>query len=330
MPANAAWSADDIPDLSGTTAVVTGANSGLGFETTLGLVSKGAKVILACRSRDKAEAAIAELRARLVPTHDASLLEFRALDLASLESIRAFAEGLLEDCPRLDLLINNAGVMALPRRTTADGFEMQLGTNHLGHFALTGRLMPALIAASAARSQDPPGSVRVVSVASVAHKFGKIRFDDLQRERRYDKWMAYCQSKLANLLFMFELQRKLEAASDEAARRMLAAAGHPGYSDTNLQYAGPRMAKASVSERMMHIGNTRFAQTAAQGALPTLYAATHPEVRGGDYIGPSGAFELKGPPVKVAAKPRAHDPAVAKRLWEVSAELTGVDFAALN
>ena len=307
------WTAQDLPDLTDKLAVVTGANSGLGLETSRELARRGATVVLACRSRDKAEAAIAELVAAGIAEQR---LEFAALDLASLDSIASFAAQLLESRPRLDLLINNAGVMALPHRKTADGFEMQFGTNHLGHFALTGRLLPALLAAEGSR---------VVNVSSIAHKFGKIDFNDLQGERRYQKWRAYGQSKLANLLFTFELQRRLAAA----AASTIATAAHPGYSATNLQTAGARMTGSSFGERLNTTANRLFAQDAAMGALPTLYAAAAPEVRGGDYIGPDGLFETRGYPVKVEARPAAHDLQVAERLWAESVALTGVDYGAL-
>ncbi|NVB40790.1 SDR family oxidoreductase [Pseudenhygromyxa sp. WMMC2535] len=309
------WTADDIPDLQGKLAVVTGANSGLGLETTRALVGHGAKVVMACRSQAKADAAMAELKEDLGEAI-AERLEFRALDLASLESVRSFAADLLAAHPRLDLLINNAGVMALPRRETADGFEMQFGTNHLGHFALTGLMIGALLAT--------PGS-RVVTVSSLAHRMGKIRFDDLQRTRRYEKWTAYGQSKLANLLFCFELQRRLDAAGAET----ISVAAHPGYSSTNLQLAGPRMRSASLAEKVMNVGNKVIAQDAAMGALPSLRAATGVDVLGGDFFGPGGFMEVTGYPVKVQASARAYDREVGARLWEVSRELTGVAFSGL-
>lgn len=303
------WTAEDIPSLTGKIAVVTGANSGLGLETTRALARKGATVVLACRSADKAEAAIAELEGDGI---DREQLAFVPLDLASLDSIRQFSEAVAERHDHLDLLINNAGVMALPYRRTSDGFEMQFGTNHLGHFALTGRLLPLLDAAE---------SARVVSVASLAHKMGKIRFQDLQWEQRYHKWLAYGQSKLANLLFAFELQRKLEAA-DKTVRSV---AAHPGYSSTNLIPD-----EDSLRSRIM-IGATRkVAQSAAMGALPQLYAATADDVQGFDYYGPDGRFEMVGYPTRVNAMPKAHDRQVADRLWRVSSELVGVDYANLS
>ncbi len=303
------WTVDDIPDLRGKLAVVTGANSGLGLATARALARKGAKVVLACRSQDKAEQAIASLMADLERL-DEDQLEFRSLDLADLDSVRSFAEGIANTHGKLDLLINNAGVMALPYRKTAQGFEMQLGTNHLGHFALTGRLLPLLLAAPAAR---------VVTVSSHMHRVGKIRFDDLHFERGYRKLAAYGQSKLANLLFTYELQRRLE----RARARVIAVAAHPGYSATDLLQRGPRA-------RFFSLGNRLMAQGAEQGALPSLHAATAPEVQGGEYYGPGGLMELKGHPIKVRSNRRSHDRAVAERLWSVSIELTGVDFDALG
>lgn len=308
------WTADDIPSLDGRLAVVTGANSGLGLETTRGLAGHGAKVILACRNAEKAERAMAELRGEGIP---ADRLEFRALDLAKLDSIREFAEGVCALGRPLDLLINNAGIMAPPYRQTADGFEMQFGTNHLGHFALTGRLLEPLLASE--------HTARVVTVSSMAHRVGRIHFSDLQWQRRYNKWKAYGQSKLANLMFTFELQRRFEAADADA----LAAASHPGYSATNLQLVGPRMAGAKLMERTSRWANNIVAQSAAMGALPSLYAATAEDVRGGDYIGPDGLLEIRGYPTKVQAIQPAYDRKVHERLWQVSVELTGVDFAAL-
>jgi NAD(P)-dependent dehydrogenase (short-subunit alcohol dehydrogenase family) len=307
-----AWTAADIPDLSGKLAIVTGANSGLGLETTRALARRGAKVIMACRTPSKAEAALTELVADGIAR---DRLELRTLDLSSLASIREFAEGIHADHPALDLLINNAGVMALPYAKTADGFEMQIGTNHLGHFALTGLLVDRLIAT--------PGA-RVVTVSSLMHKRGKMRFDDLFWERGYRSWPAYGQSKLANLLFGVELQRRLEAG-DFA---VLSVISHPGYAATNLQTVGPKLRGSSMLERFYEIGNN-FAQDAASGALPSLYAATAAEVRGGEYFGPSGAMELRGPPKRVKAMPKAYDRAAARRLWSMSVELTGVDFEPL-
>jgi NAD(P)-dependent dehydrogenase (short-subunit alcohol dehydrogenase family) len=303
------WSASDVPDQRGRTAIVSGANSGIGLEAAAALAARGAHVILACRDAAKAKDARDEIERR----HGAVSVEIRALDLASLASVRAFADGVLEDHPRVDLLVNNAGVMAIPRRSTADGFEMQLGTNHLGHFALTGLLFERLRAT--------PGS-RVVTVSSTMHRPGRIHFDDLQLERAYRKWVAYAQSKLANLLFAYELDRRLRRTGAEVA----SVAAHPGYAATNLQTVGARMERRAFLERFYEFGNRILAQPAAMGALPTLYAATASGVASGDYLGPSGFAELWGAPRKVASSARSRDETSARRLWEVSESLTGVRF----
>lgn len=294
-----AWSEADIPDQSGRTAVVTGANSGIGFETARALAAKGARVVLACRSEEKGRDAERRLRAA-VPDADA---RFEPLDLGSLASVRRFAEKFSAEEGRLDLLLNNAGVMMPPYGKTADGFETQLGTNHLGHFALTGLLLPRLRAT--------PGA-RVVSVSSLAHFWGRIDFDDLQSERSYNPTRAYGQSKLANLLFARELQRRIEAARVDA----LSAAAHPGSTRTELQrHSGLMNAIVAV-----------FSQQPPEGALPTLYAATASGVRGGEYFGPSGFAGCLGPPGRARSSPRANDAAAARRLWDVSEQLTGVAF----
>src|SRR5208282_5249951 len=236
------------------------------------------------------------------------------LDLANLASVRGFADAFHLEHPALHVLVNNAGVMAIPYRQTVDGFEMQFGTNHLGHFALTGLLLDRLLATEGAR---------VVNVSSGAHRMGKIRFDDLQWHNGYRKWMAYGQSKLANLLFTLELQRKVDAAG----KKLLSVACHPGYAATNLQAAGPRMSGSSMMESIFSFANSLFAQSAAMGALPTEYAAVAPNVHGGDYIGPDGIAEMWGHPVPVGCSAAARDTAVAARLWEVSERLTNVHYA---
>jgi NAD(P)-dependent dehydrogenase (short-subunit alcohol dehydrogenase family) len=306
------WSEADVPELRGRTAVVTGANSGLGFETARVLAQHGAQVVLACRSASKTEEALGRIRRE---SPDAAVTGMD-LDLASLASVRAFAAAYLERFGPLDLLVNNAGVMAIPLRRTADGFEGQLGTNHLGHFALTGLLLYRLLAAPAAR---------IVNVSSSLHRIGRIDFEDPNSERRYGPWRAYAQSKLANLLFTFELQRRLARKGVSA----IAVVSHPGYAATQLQEVGPRMRQASWMGRLMAIGNRLMAQSAAIGALPTLYAATAPDVRGAEYFGPGGIGELRGFPRRVGASARAHDTDVAARLWELSERLTGVRYAAL-
>jgi NAD(P)-dependent dehydrogenase (short-subunit alcohol dehydrogenase family) len=306
------WTHTDVPEQSGRTFVVTGANSGIGLEAAKTLAGAGAHVVLACRDPRKAEGAAAELRA----LHPSASLELAALDLASLASVRDFAKAFSDRHARLDVLVNNAGVMAIPRRTTADGFEMQLGTNHLGHFALTGLLLPLLAAT--------PGS-RVVTVSSTAHRAGRMRWDDLHGERSYQRWLHYGQSKLANLLFSYELDRRSRAAG----LPLVAAACHPGYAATNLQLVGPRMDASRFMEGLMTWANGVFSQPAAMGALPTLYAATAPDVRGGDYYGPDRMFESWGHPKKVGSSARSRDAESARRLWQLSEELTGVQFEEL-
>ncbi len=265
------WIERHIPLQTGTIALITGANSGLGFEAAKLLAQRGARAIMAVRDPVKGERAAVEIR-RAVP---AAQLELLSLDLASLASIRAAAAVFARDHNRLDVLINNAGVMAIPRRTTADGFEMQLGVNHLGHFTLTGLLLPIL--------EQTPGA-RIVTVSSGMHIFGRINFADLQGERAYQPWLAYGQSKLANLLFAYELQRRLAAAG----RQAISVAAHPGYAATNLQAVGPQMAGSALGQRLMAFANRFFAQSAAWGALPLVYAAVSPDVCGGDYSGPDG------------------------------------------
>jgi NAD(P)-dependent dehydrogenase (short-subunit alcohol dehydrogenase family) len=304
------WTADQMPDQSGRVAVVTGANSGLGLVTARELARAGASVVLACRDTSKGERAIAELSAA-VPNAEVKL---EALDLADLHSVRDFTRRLGSDREHLDLLVNNAGIMAPPRRRTKDGFESQLGTNHLGHFALTGLLLAKLLAAPAPR---------VVTLSSGVHRIGTIKFDDLQREHGYNNWLAYGQSKLANLIFSFELQRRAMAAGTN----LLSLAAHPGYAATNLQSAGP----AVFYERaFMAVANKVYAQSAEMGALPTLYAATAPDLPGGSFIGPDGFMEGRGHPQIVTGAGKAYDEDTWRRLWEASEELTGVryEFAA--
>jgi NAD(P)-dependent dehydrogenase (short-subunit alcohol dehydrogenase family) len=299
------WTTDDIPDLTGKRAIVTGANSGIGLWTSLELAHHGATVVLGCRSAERGEKALATIR-DAVPDADVVL---GSLDLADLASVRAFAE---THGSALDLLINNAGVMALPYRTTADGFEMQFGTDHLGHFALTGLLLPALL--------ERPGA-RVVTVTSTMHWLGRIHFDDLDAERGYRKWPAYCQAKLANLVFAKELDRRAPFAS---------VASHPGYAATNLQQAGPRMSGKRIRTAAFGVANTLLGQSDAAGAWPSLYAATSPDVEGGQCYGPQGLGQRAGAPGRVRTLGRAADPELGRRLWEVSERRTGVSFDALD
>jgi NAD(P)-dependent dehydrogenase (short-subunit alcohol dehydrogenase family) len=298
------WTAKDIPDLSGRRAVVTGANSGLGLQIALELARHGAQVTMAVRDTGRGEEAATRIRDE-APEAQVALAR---LDLADLSSVREFATAWSGE---LDLLMNNAGVMALPRRTTADGFEMQLGTNHLGHFALTGLLLPHLLEG---------GASRVVTMSSGAHQMGRIRFDNLQGERHYQRWLAYAQSKLANLLFAFELARRAALAGVD----LTSVGAHPGYAATNLQTQGARMEGSRVKSFLAELGNRVFAQSDAQGALPALYAATMPDVTGGEYFGPDGAGGGRGYPTRAQATKTARDPELAARLWEVSEELTGV------
>jgi NAD(P)-dependent dehydrogenase (short-subunit alcohol dehydrogenase family) len=303
------WTTTDIPDQSGRVAVVTGANSGLGLNTALELARKGAHVVVACRNQEKGAAALERVRAEAPAGH----AELRRLDLADLASVRAFAAAVGDGLDRVDLLVNNAGIMGIPRRTTADGFEMQFGTNHLGHFALTGLLLPALL-----RSSAP----RVVTVSSGAHRMGRIAFHDLQGERRYWRWSAYGQSKLANLLFAFELQRRAAAAGTT----LLSVAAHPGYAATNLQSASARMDRIPIEGLLMKVSNALIAQSDDKGALPLLYAATM-DVPPAAYVGPDGWKEMRGYPTLVQPAGHATDEDTARRLWEVSEELTGVRYA---
>jgi NAD(P)-dependent dehydrogenase (short-subunit alcohol dehydrogenase family) len=299
------WTAAQIPTLSGKRAIVTGANIGLGYQTARELARAGAEVVLACRSVERGSAAAA----KIVAEQPRANLHVALLDLSTLESVRVFADEVLAG-GSLDILVNNAGVMALPlRQTTVDGFEMQLGTNYLGHFALTGLVLPALLAAPAPR---------VVSLSSNAHKRGKMYFDDLQMEHNYTPFGAYSQTKLAMLLFAIELQRQSTAHGS----RLVSIAAHPGLSSTAIV----RELKGGIA----FITNLAFkfvGQDEAQGALPQLYAATAPEAKPGAYYGPGGWMEFKGPPSPAALAPQAQDVAAQKRLWTVSEELTGVTYS---
>ncbi|MDP7704699.1 MULTISPECIES: SDR family NAD(P)-dependent oxidoreductase [unclassified Mycobacterium] len=296
----AKWTATDIPDQTGRTAVITGANTGLGFETAAALAAHGARVVLAVRNLDKGKQAVDRITAA-TPGAEVQLQE---LDLGSLASVRDAAAQLRANHDRIDLLINNAGVMYPPKSTTADGFEMQFGTNHLGHFALTGLLLDRLL--------PVPGS-RVVVVSSVGHRIrAAIHFDDLQWERSYSRVGAYGQSKLANLLFTYELQRRLAPRGTTVA-----VAAHPGVSDTELTRHMPTL--------LARLGKPLF-QPAELGALPTLRAATDPAVQGGQYYGPDGFQEVRGYPKLVASSAQSHDVNLQRRLWAVSEELTGVTY----
>ncbi|WP_369942169.1 SDR family oxidoreductase [Xanthomonas medicagonis] len=306
------WTLAELPPQRAKLAIVTGASpGGLGYETALALAGAGASVVLAARNPAKGETA----RQAVLAAHPAADVRVEALDLAQLASVAAFAQRIAARSPRLDLLINNAGVMAPPQRqTTADGLELQFGSNYLGHFALTARLLPLLRAA--------PGA-RVVNLSSLAHHTGRINFDDLQSERPYRPWQAYAQSKLAMLMFALELQRR----SDAQGWGIRAPAAHPGIAQTALIANGPdgagRRSAAGVATRLLA---PWISHSAAAGALPTLYAATAPQAEGGGYYGPDGLFELKGDPAPARIGRRARDPQVAARLWEVSCTLAGVAF----
>lgn len=286
------WTAEDVVDQTGRTFVVTGANSGLGEVVARALGKAGADVVLACRDTTKADVVAAEIGSNAV---------VRKLDLSDLSSVRAFADA----TDKVDVLVNNAGVMAVPFRRTVDGFEMQIGTNHLGHFALTGVLKDKL-------------TDRVVTMSSALHQLGTVDLDDLNFERRkYNRWLAYGQSKLANLLFTYELQRRLAASGSP----LKALASHPGYASTNLQGH-----TESIQDKLMGIGNSIFAQSAEMGALPELWAATAPDAFGGSYIGPDGPFEQRGYPKVVGSNKKSHDTRTAAGLWNLSEKLTGVSY----
>jgi NAD(P)-dependent dehydrogenase (short-subunit alcohol dehydrogenase family) len=301
----AKWTSDDVPGQHGRLAVVTGANTGLGFETARALAAHGASVVLAVRDTDKGKAAAA----RIAGAAPGANVTVQPLDLTSLESIRAAAADLRAQHPRIDLLINNAGVMLTPRQSTRDGFELQFGTNHLGHFALTGLLLEQML--------PVPGS-RVVTVSSLAHRVrARINFDDLQSERSYSRVAAYGQSKLANLMFTYELQRRLSGTATTIAGTTIAAAAHPGLAATELSRNFPAIAAFSYA---------LVSQQAAMGALPVLRAATDPGVAGGQYYGPAGVFGARGYPKPARSSRQSRDTAIQRRLWTVSEELTGVTF----
>jgi NAD(P)-dependent dehydrogenase (short-subunit alcohol dehydrogenase family) len=306
---NSKWTTTQIPPQGGKTVLITGANSGIGYQAALELARHGARVLLGVRSRAKGDAALA----RLLQEAPGAGAEVVDLDMASLSSVRRFAQNFTQP---LDVLINNAGVMALPnRQLTSDGFERQFGTNHLGHFALTGLLLPRLLQAAAPR---------VVTVSSLAHRNGRIAFDDLQSEKHYVPWTAYNQSKLANLLFALELDRRARASGS----RLLSIPVHPGISRTSIFDNGP--GQRDLKALAMKIFSPFITQDDAAGALPTLYAATAPEAQGGAYIGPDGFQGFKGWPTVEQPRPQALDEAAASRLWTVSEELTGVVYPPLT
>ena len=300
MSNNPKWTVKNMPDQSGKIAIVTGANSGIGYEAARALASKGAQVVMACRNLSKGESAAAKIK-NDYPESDLHLIK---LDLSSQDSVKQFAENIKENYSRLDFLINNAGVMATPFGKTADGYEMQLGTNHLGHFALTALLFDLLKTTSGSR---------VVTVSSYVHYMGKINFDDLNSEKSYQKWLAYGQSKLANVLFGYELQRR----SVQASGNPISIVVHPGYAATNLQH----------TTTLFRLLNPFMAQSQEMGALPTLYAATSPDIRGGEFIGPDGFLGQGGYPHVAKSSGRSQDEDVARKLWQVSEQMTGIEFS---
>lgn len=297
------WTHTEIEDQRGKTVIITGSNSGTGLAAAREMALRNAKVIMAVRNEQKGKEAASKIRAEF-PFAD---IEVMKLDLSSLKSVRSFAAAFLSKHSRLDLLLNNAGVMVPPYSKTEDGFELQFGTNHLGHFALTGLLMEALI--------NTAGS-RIVTMSSMAHRAGKVNFDDLHREKNYNKMETYGQSKVANLLFTYELQRRLH----HAGMSTIAVAAHPGWSATNL----------GKHNKLMDIFMPMFGQSPLRGAWPMLYAATANEVKGGDYFGPNGFMEIKGHPKKVGSSLHSQDKKIARQLWETSVKLTGVDYHTLE
>ena len=303
------WTAHDIPDQSGRIIVITGASSGLGFEATRALLARGATVVAGCRNLVKGRA-LAELGGP-------GIVELRRLELSDLDSVAEFAAEVGEAHGHIDVLINNAGVMAIPRTLAPSGVEMQFAVNHLGHFALTGRLLPKLLASPAAR---------VVTVSSTAHRMGRMDLDDLSAQRSYQRWRAYGRSKLANLMFTYELERKFEIAQVSA----IAVAAHPGYSATDLQVAHARAKGRRLEEIGSRLMNLVLGQSAEAGAWPELYAATAPGVRGGQFIGPDQLFESRGHPTVVQPTGAARDRDHAERLWQESVRLTGVTYDELD
>jgi NAD(P)-dependent dehydrogenase (short-subunit alcohol dehydrogenase family) len=302
-----------LPDLTDKTIIITGANGGLGFEAARALARRSATIVMACRDLEKGRDAEAKIRAET----PSARLELLQLDVGNLTSVQDFAALIRARESKLHVLLNNAGVMAIPHELTVDGFERQLGTNHFGHFALTGLLLDRLLAT--------PGS-RVVNVASQASALAKMRWDDLDGKKSFHPWAAYGQSKLANLLFTFELARRLS----ELRLDVRSIACHPGYAATNLQFVGPALSGSTLARRVMTVGNRFLAQSAQHGALPLLYASVDPDAQSGDYIGPSGFGGFRGLPGKCTAVRAAYDPAAMKKLWDISVARTGVDYAALG
>ncbi|WP_414837358.1 oxidoreductase [Candidatus Nanosalina sp. VS9-1] len=305
---NDKWTSEEIPDLEGKKVIVTGANSGLGFEASKMFAANNAHVVMACRSLEKGRKAREEIEEDV----EEASLEVRKIDLASLQSVKDFAEAYRANNSELHILCNNAGVMAIPRDETEDGFEMQFGVNHLGHFALTGHLIDIL--------RDTDGETRVVTQSSGLHENGTMNFDDLMMEDEYNKWDAYAQSKLANVLFGYELDRKLE---DEDVESVVC---HPGYAATDLQYRGPIAEGSKTRYFLMKAMNTVVAQSARKGALPLMYAATSEDAEGGMYIGPGGLANMRGYPVEQKSSEESYSKDAAKALWTRSEALTDIEF----
>jgi NAD(P)-dependent dehydrogenase (short-subunit alcohol dehydrogenase family) len=308
MMRNGEWTPESMGDMAGDTVIVTGANSGLGYEAARAFADHDAHVVLACRSTNRGR----EAEERIHDESPDAFTTVSELDLADLSSVREFASTFADTHDALSVLCNNAGVMAIPRRETSDGFETQFGVNHLGHFALTGLVLEHL--------RETGG--RVVTQSSGLHERGEIAFDDLQSEHSYDRWDAYAQSKLANLLFAYELDRRL----DRAGADMMSVACHPGYAATNLQRRGPEQSGSTLRLWMMKAANAVLAQDAKTGALPMLYAATGSDVEGGDYVGPGGFMNMRGSPVTQRSSERSYNEATAEQLWTISEELTGVTY----
>lgn len=308
------WSLEQMSRMDDTVVVITGANSGLGYAGSKAFAQKGATVVMACRSVERGRDAAESIRSE-IPDSSTYNLEVRACDLADLSSVRSFAEGVRDEYSAIDILCNNAGVMAIPRQETQDGFEMQLGVNHFGHFALTVELFPALRAAD--------GEARVVTQSSGAHRTGSMDFADLNWEDSYSKWEAYGRSKLANLFFAYELQRRLENAGIEEVTSL---GCHPGYADTNLQMRTAEESGNPLVKLAMRVGNRLLAQSPEMGVLPMLYAATA-DVSGGAYVGPDGLFDMRGYPAVTRSNDASYDHEDAQRLWKQSVEATGVDLS---
>ncbi len=311
------WTAADMPDQSGRTIVVTGANSGLGFEATRAFARNGAEVIMACRDADRGQRARDEIR-EAVP--DAELV-VEQCDLADLDSVEQFTDRLHDRYDELHVLCNNAGVMAVPYRETADGFELQFGVNHLGHFALTAGLLDLFV--------SPDEHTRIVTHSSGIHERGELDPATVERhvvsddaERLYGKWDAYGRSKLANVLFAYELDRRLA----DVGANVSSLACHPGYANTDLQRRGPKLSGSSVRLRLASLANRLFAQPSDRGALPLLYAATAPDIDGGEYIGPGGLLNMRGYPERQRSSDTSYDRELARRLWDISADLTQVSY----